>query len=403
MTARTGGPGRRGRRGARQARGLVATLGLLLLIPLAARPAAAANGTGATPTASTPPAATAQCPDRTPPTPDHVPVLAHFYIWFSPTSWNRAKADYPAVGRYSSDDATVMAKQIDEAKAAGIEGFIVGWRSTPSLDSRLATLRSVAASKDFKLAITYQAQTFERAPLPVAQVQHDLQQFADTYAADPVFHVLGPKPVVALSGTWNYSEPDIASMTAPVASRLMVLATEKNVAGYERVAPAVQGELYYWSSPDPMSTPRYVQTLTAMANATRAKCGVWIAPVSPGFDARAVGGHSIVARRNGTTLTRSWEGALATVPDAIGIISWNEFSENTYIEPSVAYGSRYLDVVRDLVHAPPPPAKETDSSNAAGIGPTSGAVTGAAVAVGAVLLVTVIALLRRRRRPGDPS
>ena len=62
----------------------------------------------------------------------------------------------------------------------------------------------------------------------------------------------------------------------------MVLATEKNVPGYQRVAPAVEGNLYYWSSADPMSTPGYQQKLRDMPNAVRAHCGVWVAPVAPG-------------------------------------------------------------------------------------------------------------------------
>ena len=50
-----------------------------------------------------------------------VPVLAYYYIWFTHASWNRAKTDYPALGRYSSDDAEVMRTHIRWAKAAGIE------------------------------------------------------------------------------------------------------------------------------------------------------------------------------------------------------------------------------------------------------------------------------------------
>ena len=382
-------------RGARRAGAVGAALALGLLSLTATLPDAAASVSSSQATAS-PPAA--QCPSRTPATPDRAPVLAHFYMWFTPTSWNRAKIDFPAIGRYSSDDTTVMTKQVAEARAAGINGFIVGWRSTPTLNSRLAALRNVAAKSNFKLAITYQAQDFDRDPLPVAQVERDLQQLANEYAGDPVFHVLGSRPMVALSGTWNYSEQDLRSITAPVASRLMVLATEKSVAGYQRVASAVDGELYYWSSPDPQNTPGYEKKMVDMANATRAKCGIWVAPVAPGFDARKVGGHSVVDRRDGATLRSSWQGALATVPDAIGIISWNEFSENTFIEPSRAFGTRYLDVVGQLIGAPHPPAKETDSSAPGGVGPTTGAVRAASITVGAVLLVTVVGVMRRRRR-----
>ena len=32
------------------------------------------------------------------------PLFAYYYIWFNAGSWNRAKTDYPLLGRYSSDD-----------------------------------------------------------------------------------------------------------------------------------------------------------------------------------------------------------------------------------------------------------------------------------------------------------
>jgi hypothetical protein len=40
------------------------------------------------------------------------PVLAYYYIWYDASSWRRAKTDYPLVGRYSSDDATVVRAQL---------------------------------------------------------------------------------------------------------------------------------------------------------------------------------------------------------------------------------------------------------------------------------------------------
>jgi hypothetical protein len=375
----------------------VALCPLVGAVPATAAPAAPLPSPSA-PAGSAPSGTT--CPDRPALRPDHAPVLAHFYIWFNASSWNRAKTDYPAVGRYSSDQTSVMRRQVAQARAAGIDGFIVSWKSTELLNSRLAALRGVAAETGFKLALTYQAQDFNRKPLPAEQVRSDLEEFAASHADDPVFQVLGPRPVVALSGTWNYSEEELRSITAPVASRLLVLATEKNVAGYERVAPAVGGELYYWSSVDPERNEHYEEKLRAMANAARDHCGVWIAPVSPGFDARLIGGRSVVDRRNGETLRRSWQGALATVPDAIGVISWNEFSENTYIEPSTKYGARYLETLGRLTGAPPIPAKELDSSAPQGVGsPTRGALTGSGALL-SVLLVTALGIWRRRRATG---
>src|SRR4051794_20383943 len=83
------------------------------------------------------------------------PILAYFYQWFDAGSWDRAKIDFPAVGRYSSDDPDVIRGQIRAAKSAGIEGFIVSWKSTATNNRRLRLLMTIAAEERFKLAMIY--------------------------------------------------------------------------------------------------------------------------------------------------------------------------------------------------------------------------------------------------------
>ncbi len=232
----------------------------------------------------------------------------------------------------------------------------------------------------------------------MAQVWHDLEQFADAYGDDPVFQLFGPRPVVAISGTWLYSEDELRAMTAPVASRLRLLGTEKSVAGYERVAPELQGNLYYWSSADPEETPHYRDKLKEMSDAVHARCGLWVAPVAPGFDARDVGGRSVVDRRDGDTLRASWEASMASSPDAVGVISWNEYSENTHIEPSTAFRTRYLDVLGELTGAPPPEQARVPVPAQAPDGAFGRAIVTASVVLTFVLVVTVVGVRHRREQ-----
>jgi hypothetical protein len=167
---------------------------------------------------------------------------------------------------------------------------------------------------------------------------------------------------VIWSGTWEYSSTEIAAVVSAREQQLLILATEKNVDDYLRIADVVHGNLYYWSSVNPEVFPAYPQKLIDMGNAVREHGGIWIAPAAPGFDARLLGGEKVVERQGGATLRAEWEGALASVPHAIGIISWNEFSENTHIEPSIQHGNEALRVVADLTGAPRPSAIEFDSS-----------------------------------------
>ena len=54
------------------------------------------------------------------------------------------------------------------------------------------------------------------------------------------------------------------------------------------------------------------------------------------------------AREGGAYYRRSFAGAVATNPDMIAITSFNEWVEGHQIEPSVTYGSLYVDITREL-------------------------------------------------------
>jgi hypothetical protein len=58
-----------------------------------------------------------------------------------------------------------------------------------------------------------------------------------------------------------------------------------------------------------------------------------------------VGGTSVVSRASGSTLLKTLAGAKASAPDVLGIISWNEFSENSHLEPSQRYATCYIGIL----------------------------------------------------------
>jgi Glycosyl hydrolase family 99 len=327
-----------------------------------------------------------------------VPLLAYYYIWYDTSSWDRAKKDLPALGPYSSDDAAVMRQHIEWAKAAGIDGFLVSWKNTTTLDKRLATLVDVARQEDFKLGIVYEGLDFSRKPLPASQIAEDLDYFTAHYAADPVFRIFD-KPLVIWSGTWEFSTADIASVAGPRRDQLLILASEKSPDAFARIASLVDGDAYYWSSVDPYTMSGYQAKLTAMSAAVHDAAGLWIAPAAPGFDARLIGGTNVVDRKDGQTLSVEMNAALHSFPDAIGIISWNEFSENSYIEPSRTYGDRSLQVLAGLRKTNLTTIEGVDSSSPGGLDPAPG--IGRLVAVGLVVGIGAVGtgVIVRRRRP----
>jgi hypothetical protein len=363
-------------------------------------------GADSTPTAS---------PTASPPT-GKMPVFAYYYIWFTPTSWNRAKIDLPVLGKYSSDDPQVIAKHVEWAQSAGIDGFIVSWKHEPRLDRPLQLLVAEAARRHFKLILMYQGLDVNRNPIDANQVASDIGWFSQTYGDNPVFNVFG-KPAVIWSGTWKFSDQQIATVRSAVGApnRLLLLGSERSAADYQHRSGVFDGDAYYWSSADPQATPGYLRRMQELSAAIATDHALWIAPVAPGFDAQLLGGTTIVPRRAGDTYRASWTAASDTGHSALGIISWNEFSENSHIEPSVSNGYLYLDTTRELARgsAAVQSASPGKSLDVGALGPTDSSELppslgdleqklSIAVAV-TLLLALVVVMVRMRRRPSRGS
>lgn len=325
-----------------------------------------------------------------------IPAFAYYYIWYQPTSWDRAKATYPALGRYSSSDPKVIRQQIELAKRAGLSGFIVSWKSTRRLNKRLARVVRIANEEHFKLALIYEGLDFKRNPLPVGRVESDLVYFLHRYGRNPAFDVDG-KPLVVWSGTWRFSRGTIAAVSRLVRPGVLLLASEKSVTGYRRVRDVVDGDAYYWSSVNPQVDRWAGLKLDEMSRAVHARGGLWVAPAAAGFDARQIGGRRIVPRLDGGTLRAEWSTALASSPDLIGVISWNEYSENSEIEPTVAFGTRYLSTVADLTGKDFVFRGNFDSSSTPANGP---GYTTELLVGGLVLLLACLAAVAWRRVVG---
>jgi hypothetical protein len=213
-----------------------------------------------------------------------------------------------------------------------------------------------------------------------------------------VFDIYG-KPLFIWAGTWKFSTTDISSVTQGQGRRdkLLLLASDRDVPGVQRLKGLVDGDAYYFSSVNPDTFNSYQAKLTAMGQAVHAQGGLWIAPAAPGFDARLIGGTTVVDRKNGETLKMEMNVAWQSAPDAVGLISWNEFSENSYVEPSEKYGKQYLDLLTAISKTSLPQGSllNMDSSDP-GKGPEGFALKATALGLVAALVVTGLIAIARR-------
>ena len=83
---------------------------------------------------------------------------------------------------YSSHDPVVIGQQIDQAKALGISGFVVDWYGDrePFLDRSYALIQTIAAEKNFNVAMMYD-ETEEEEAEATDDAFVAFNQFNETY------------------------------------------------------------------------------------------------------------------------------------------------------------------------------------------------------------------------------
>jgi len=107
-------------------------------------------------------------------------VLAYYYVWYDEGSFNSAL--FQPLQPYNSDDLGVMQRHVDQAKTAGIDGFIVDWYGNGDrTDANLGHLMDVAEKSGFSATIHFETPHFWGADDVTAQ----LKAFYDHYAGRP--------------------------------------------------------------------------------------------------------------------------------------------------------------------------------------------------------------------------
>lgn len=329
-----------------------------------------------------------------------IPLFAHYYLWWDAAHWtarlgaagSAARGRLPAVlatdgcsatpsfpgdtlidvpasplGLYSEDDAATFRAQVDGAARGGVNGFVVSWSGTGAADQtstsrsfnrRLASLVDVVHAYDrthatkFALMLGYEGLDNRRRPRPASWVHNDLSYFARTYGTDPAFSVprYGMKPVVMFLDSRKFGVAELRQILPPYRAQLTLIGDEHGLAEWNRgVSDVFDGDGWYWSEEDPYSNARAFTVLSALAGRLHAEHKLWFSPLSGGYNKSSFGiGGKCVPRRGGRTLRLIYAGNKRSNPDGWMLISWNEYYENTYAEPSLRYGSQTLDVLRQL-------------------------------------------------------
>jgi hypothetical protein len=347
-----------------------------------------ASGSGGVAPAAVPAPARSEAPTRV--------LYVHYYLWWTGRHWQEKLGtayplgaapapapgrldaqgcnpqslypgaeivDLPAEGQYDQGQPSIFDHHIDLAARAGIAGFLVSWRGTGArgqrpassgYNSRLDLLVSrvnsynAAHGTNFGLGLAFAA--FGDYARPAEKIAADLDYFATRYGRDHAFrNPYESKPVVMWLDSRKHQLATVAEVSAGARRRLYLVGDETEQS-WPRDARYLDGTSYYWSTENPWANPRAGATLETLAAEVRKEGKRWFAPLIAGYNKQLLGG-SCVPRRGVETLSKIWETNLRSRPDGWFAISWNELVENTHLEPSLAYGSLYLDRLTALIRS----------------------------------------------------
>jgi hypothetical protein len=272
-------------------------------------------------------------------------VLAFYYAWFDENSWKPTQLpDLPAA-QYSSRDPQAVARQIGQAKGAGIDAFVVSWLGARNLtESNFKTVLDQARAAGFRAAIDFEVTA------PAYRSREDVTQslgyVLGSHAKHPAYLRVDGKPVIFFWREQKYTVDAWRSIRSAVDPNRQSLWIAEGVdASYLSVFDGHHLYSVAWAK-DVGAELRKWGTRTRSYGADK----VWVATVMPGNDDTRTKrqGAYVRDRRGGEFYRETWRGALSSSPDWIMITSWNEWPEGTMIEPSVTFGDLYLNITREF-------------------------------------------------------
>ena len=268
------------------------------------------------------------------------PVLAYYYGWWE-ASRLQAGVHHAALGLGSGaapweqviDRPELVREHIRLAQRAGVDGFI----ANRTVD--MARLLEIGQQYDFRATVQVDA----AAGMGAAEAElREFYRHIDSpamvrYQGRPVVFFWRATDTAQWTALRNRLDPDHVAVWLADGDNFNILRN-----------PAFDGISPYqiaWSPTPETQLPGWG------AKAAAVDAGkLYVPPVAPGCnDTPARAATCIQERRDGTYYSRVLHGALASAPQwAVVISTWNEWLEDTQIEPSVEYGDLYLRLTREF-------------------------------------------------------
>lgn len=277
----------------------------------------------------------------------------------------------PLTGPYDSRDPAILEYQVLLMKLSGIDGVIVDWYGIEAfwdygvLNESTHALFDAVKAAGLQFAICYEDQSIkhmvDNKHLPSADVYTHGQDVmrameADWFGDDAYLKVEGQPALFTFGPQYFKNASDWDKLFSVLTVRPAFFTLDGHT---ESAATAAYPWPPMWASKEGVLTQ---EALTDYLTGFYAKAQEWpvlVGGAFPGFhdiykDAGVSAEERILDARDGATFGETLQLALEQQPDMIQLITWNDYGEDTTIEPTEEYGYRYLEVVQETRRATDP-------------------------------------------------
>lgn len=290
---------------------------------------------------------------------------AFYYPWYDTNRhWNEGSIQTPLLDKYSSRDPKIINQHISWAKKGKIDFFIASWWGQKSFEDIVIkdNLDSACTGNPFKYCLVYESGGLLHTrgdridindPKNLDRLANDFKYFCKNLFPSSNYYKINNKPVVFLYLSRIFR--------GDVSNALHFIKSESEKLGFN---PYLIGDEVYWFDPENdgnqnhknydalslynphVSSPdiiaQYWELLPKLYKNWQDYCNSkkinFIPTLIPGFDDTSVRPESLhpIIKRNKEMFIKMLNSYQKdTNLDHLFICSWNEWHENTQIEPSV--------------------------------------------------------------------
>jgi PKD repeat protein len=313
-------------------------------------------------------------------------VGTYYYPWWKQLYWDDGHKSYPNLDEYDSQSLAVINQHIRWAVDYGIDFFAMSWWGPGSWEDK--TLRDyylqAEESSEIKFCIHYESvgclnkppgqpidfnSQFDESQTRKEKFLSDLDYIAGTFFNEPQYLKINGRPVIIFYSAMDYQnaaealaqfkqsmDPQPYLIADAVCFGLSIedldwdfLSSFDAITGYNMYTSNQSMHSYFLSK---------VSGKYAEFKHYAESYGLSFIPnVMPGFDDTAIReGRPPLDRNNGQFYKEYWQLAIEYLEldlNAIMITSFNEWFEDTQIEPATEYGMKYLEITKESLEAVP--------------------------------------------------